>query len=124
MELTCVVCPRSCHILITWSLADGRLLDMEGFRCPLGRDWAEQEFLAPMRTLCTSVGVIGGSAPLVSVKTAGAIPLASYGRIMEQIRQIWVDAPIRAGTIVGSVLYSDDPSDIVELIATATVAAS
>ena len=122
-ELICVVCPRGCRIILTWSLEDGRLLDVEGHCCPLGRNWAEQEFRSPMRTLCTSVGVIGGSAPLVSVRTAGSIPLSSFEVIMRQVREIWVGAPVQAGCVVARVKSSDSPGDEVDLVTTSSVAA-
>jgi CxxC motif-containing protein len=50
-----------------------------------------------MRTLCTSVAVIGGQEPLVSVRTDREIPLAQIPAVMQVIKHLNVQAPVCIG---------------------------
>ena len=90
-EITCILCPRGCTIVLS---ADG---SYSGARCKRGTAWAEQERTCAMRTLCTSVAVVGGQEPLVSVRTDREIPLAQIPAVMQVIKHLNVQAPVCIG---------------------------
>jgi CxxC motif-containing protein len=50
-----------------------------------------------MRTLCSSVAVIGGKEPLVSVRTDREIPLAQIPAVMQVIKHMRIQAPVSTG---------------------------
>ena len=96
-HFTCILCPKGCGINVIFE--DKTILEIQEAGCKKGAAWAEQELLNPKRTLCTSIRVIGGTEPLVSVKTDREIPLKDIPKVMEVIKQTTVEAPIVFGTI-------------------------
>ena len=53
-----------------------------------------------MRVLTTTVAVSGGDEALLPVRTAEAIPLELHAQVMDLIRGVVVNAPIRMGDVV------------------------
>ncbi|MDI9611475.1 MAG: DUF1667 domain-containing protein [Acidobacteriota bacterium] len=101
MEYTCVLCPNGCPLV---AYVDDKeppeITRIEGSVCPKGDDWVRQEILNPMRTISSSVRVQGGDSILASVRTDRAIPLAKIMDVMEEIKQVVVDAPLEIGAVV------------------------
>ncbi|MBQ8440496.1 MAG: DUF1667 domain-containing protein, partial [Clostridia bacterium] len=52
-ELTCIVCPKGCPMKVT--LEGKEILNIEGFTCPRGKQYAIDECTHPMRTLTSTV---------------------------------------------------------------------
>ncbi len=96
-RIKCIRCPLGCNLKIKVT-ENG--IEVEGNKCPRGREFAEQEIKNPMRILCTSVKVIGGKLPLVSVKTSSPIPRSKIKEVMERIKKLSVKAPVRIGDII------------------------
>jgi CxxC motif-containing protein len=82
-----------------------------------GEKWARQELECPLRTLTTSVTVIGGTDPLVSVRTDREIPLNSIDAIMVVVHQVKIPAPIT----IGDVILENPGGTVCRMIATRTV---
>ncbi|WP_423780657.1 DUF1667 domain-containing protein [Acidaminococcus timonensis] len=101
-KMTCIVCPNGCTLQLDYEIREGKpvLKNVTGNLCPRGAEYAQQELLAPKRTIASSVLVEGGDLPLVSVRTRGAIPKEQIFPVMEEIRKCQVKAPIRAGTVL------------------------
>ena len=97
-KLICVSCPIGCEI--TAKIEDGVVVSVSGNRCPRGEAYARQEAIDPMRVLPTSVKVIGGKLPLVSVKTDQPVPKRLIEEIMDYIRTLSVAAPVRIGQVL------------------------
>ena len=114
-KLICVSCPIGCEI--TAEIEDGVVTRVTGNRCPRGEAYAKQEAIDPMRVLPTSVRVIGGELPLVSVKTDHAVPKRLIDEIMNYIRTLSVQAPVK----IGQVLAWNLPGTNAKLIATRDV---
>ena len=49
-ELTCIVCPRGCHLKV-----DDSTLEVTGNSCPRGAAYGKQEVVDPRRTLTSTV---------------------------------------------------------------------
>ncbi len=101
---TCIVCPKGCEITARQD-SKGEL-SISGASCSKGEDYVRKEMLDPRRILTTSVLVLGGDEPLVSVRTKAAIPRRLIGEAMEIIRQIKLNAPVQVGTVVIADLLS------------------
>ena len=102
-EFTCIICPNGCEI--SAEIEDGRVISIEGSACPKGKDYVNQELTDPQRNIATSVLVRGGELPLASVRLTRAIPKGKIFAVMDQIKQIALEAPVEAGTVViGNVL--------------------
>ncbi len=94
IELTCIVCPRGCHITVDENM------NVTGNSCPRGKEYALNEVTHPMRTLTSSVRVINRENTLVSVKTNKPIPKEKMFDVMNEINKASITAPINIGDIV------------------------
>ncbi len=100
-ELTCVVCPNGCSIVVNVDNDENPVVTkVQGNICPRGEAWARQEVENPMRTIASSVPVQGGDFPLASVRTNRPIPLAEIREVMQEIREVSLEAPVEIGQVV------------------------
>ncbi|MGB9757544.1 MAG: DUF1667 domain-containing protein [Candidatus Bipolaricaulaceae bacterium] len=113
-EFPCVSCPLGC--LLRVELGEG-VIRIEGHRCPRGEAYAREEVTDPKRVLATSVKVLGGDYPLVSVRTDRPIPKRLIPQAMAVIRKLAVDAPVS----IGQEILSDLLGTGARLIATRSV---
>jgi len=97
-KIICVSCPIGCRMTI--QSKDGKITSIIGNACPKGIKYAEEEFVNPLRILPTTVKVICGELPLVSVKTEKAIPKRLLLEAMVEIAEIEVKAPVKIGQII------------------------
>ena len=94
-EITCIVCPIGCKILVR---INGKLIEsFDGNKCKQGVDYAKHEALNPRRMLTTSVFVGDGEWPLVSVKSSQPIPKEKVFQVLKEIKNTKVKAPINSG---------------------------
>jgi len=116
-EFTCVSCPIGCSLRVEQQ-QDGSL-KISGNRCPRGETYAREEVIDPKRVLATNVKVIGGTYPLVSVRTDRPVPKRLIPEIMNLVRNIEVLAPVQLGQVIAENLLGTGA----KLIATRTVPA-
>jgi CxxC motif-containing protein len=96
--VNCIICPQGCRIE---TVGKGtKVLDISGYDCERGRNYAVEEVTAPKRVLTTTVRVVGGQIKLLPVKTAKAIPKELIFPCMNVLGKIIVEAPIDAGEVV------------------------
>lgn len=101
---TCVICPNGCEIDVETS-ERGEILSISGAGCKRGVAYARQETVCPRRTLSSSIRVINGEEPLVSVRLTTSVPRDSLMQVMEAIRAAKVEAPVRSGScLIANVL--------------------
>ena len=97
-EITCIVCPIGCKILVK---TDGSKFEaLDGFKCKRGIEYAKSEALDPRRMLTTSVLVIDGEWPLVSVKSSKPVPKDKLFSVLSEIKKAEVKAPVKLGQVV------------------------
>lgn len=114
--LTCIGCPLGCMLTVT--LEKGTVTKVQGNTCKRGEEYARKECAAPERMVTGTVGVIGGSAPVVSVRTEMPIPKDKVMVAAEVMRTTCVKAPV----VLGNVVLEDIAGTGVALIATRNVA--
>ena len=114
-RITCIVCPIGCKILVE---SRGKLIEnLDGNKCVKGIEYAKNEALDPRRMLTTSVLVKDGEWPLVSVKSSQPVPKDRVFKILNEIKKVKLNAPVKAGEeIIKSVANTD-----FNIIATKTV---
>ncbi|MBU2704144.1 CxxC motif-containing protein [Sporomusaceae bacterium BoRhaA] len=102
-KYTCIVCPNGCEIEA--QVEGEKILAVEGACCQRGKDYVEQEWVDPQRSIATSVLVANGNLPLVSVRLTRAIPKAKIMEVMNEIKQVHLMAPVKAGqTVIKNIL--------------------
>ena len=92
-ELTCIVCPRGCRLLIDDEL------NVTGNSCPRGAVYAKDELTNPKRMITSFMRVNNRKDTVVSVKTSNSIPKGMIFQVMEEINKISVSAPTRIGEV-------------------------
>ena len=97
-NVICIGCPKGCSVTVETD--NGQKKDIKGYQCPTGEDYAKEEFKNPTRILPTTVKVIQGEFPLVSVKTAKPIPKDKIKQAMQKTAQIKVKAPVEIGDVI------------------------
>lgn len=114
-EITCIVCPIGCKILIRTDGTSFELID--GNKCKQGIDYAKSEALDPRRVLTSSILVENGDWPLVSVKTSKPVPKNKIIDVLSEIKKIKVKAPVKPGQF----LIKNVANTGIDIVATKTI---
>ena len=93
-DLTCIICPRGCHLHIDDDL------NVTGNSCPRGAVYAKQEVLDPRRTLTTTVKIDSKHLRVCPVKSADALPKDLVLPAMAVINQVSLIPPVHIGDVV------------------------
>lgn len=104
-ELTCIICPRGCTLAV--EIKNGKCT-VSGNACPKGERYGIDESTAPTRTVTSIVRVSNREDTMVSVKTSYPVPKDKIFDIMEEIRKVSVQAPVKIGDVIISDLYGAD----------------
>lgn len=99
-DIICITCPRGCIIKVSGDPTKGEIASCEGFKCPRGKKYAENEFVHPVRILTSSVKVEGASVPLVAVRTSAPIPKEMLLPAMEEVKKITVTGKLTPGDVI------------------------
>lgn len=97
-EFVCVICPNSCRLNVE-VLADGRL-DVQGFQCKRGLEYAESEFLDPRRMLITTMRIKNGILPVIPVRSNKEIPREKMLEAVQEVNKNEALAPIKMHDII------------------------
>lgn len=94
-ELICISCPMGCHLKV-----DVENKTVEGNTCKRGEIYGINEITNPVRIITSTVKVSEGELPVLPVKTKEPVPKDMNFRIMEALKEIQVEAPIKVGDII------------------------
>jgi len=96
-SITCTRCPMGCTLTVT---DQAGILTVTGNGCFRGEEYGRSEYTCPVRTLTTTVRVIGGTEPLLPVRTNRPVPKDKLMDCMALIRELTVTAPIHTGHVL------------------------
>ena len=96
-NFTCIVCPKSCGVTVR-PLGEG--LEVTGNECRRGAEYAENEYLHPMRTITSTVKVTGGSFPRMGVAGTREVPRGRLRDCLAEIYRLTVQAPVQSGEVL------------------------
>jgi len=113
-KLICIVCPRGCSLELM-EKADGSW-QVKG-ACSRGKEYAITEVSCPRRVVTTTVRLKNGKLRRLPVKTSRPFPKEKILALMEFLKSIEVEAPVKAGEVVASNLLGED----IDLLATRSV---
>jgi len=114
-EITCIVCPIGCKILVK---TDGKSFEcLDGYKCKKGVEYSRSEALHPRRMLTSSVFVTGGEWPLVSVKTNKPIPKNKLFDVLNIVKKTKIKAPVK----IGQIIIKDVAGTGIDVVATKSV---
>ncbi|MGX8701661.1 DUF1667 domain-containing protein [Caproiciproducens sp.] len=96
-QLTCIICPRSCHITVR-KTADG--LEITGNSCKRGLEFAKSEITNPMRMLTSSVVIHGAKIRRLPVITTAEVPKSRLNECLQEVYRVRTEAPVQAGDVL------------------------
>lgn len=96
-RMTCINCPLGCSLEVDIT---GESINVSGNRCKGGEKYGRSEVLNPKRIVTSTISVIGGERPLISVKTDIEIPKGKIFDLMEVIKNTKVNSPVEIGDII------------------------
>ena len=99
VELTCISCPLGCPLKVETD-SSGKVLKVTGNTCKRGEEYGKKEVTNPTRTVTSTVRLLGGTAPVVSVRTQTDIPKEKIFQCLEEIRKAAAEAPVRIGDVI------------------------
>ena len=99
-NLICIGCPLGCQL--TAVMENGVVTAVTGNTCPRGDEYARKECTAPERTVTGTVRVVGGAAPVVSVRTSRPIPKEKVLELAQLMGKLRVQAPVCPGDVVAA----------------------
>ncbi|KUK16965.1 MULTISPECIES: DUF1667 domain-containing protein [Thermococcus] len=97
-KITCIVCPLGCEIEV--KMEGDKIVEITGFTCPKGKEYAIQEVTAPKRIVMSVIKVKNGDFPTVSVKTDRPVLKKLIPKIMKELAKIEVEAPVELGQVI------------------------
>ena len=117
INLTCINCPLGCPVQVT--MDGGEIVEITGYTCPRGEQYARKEVTNPTRIVTSSVLVYGSQsgAVTVSCKTKSDVPKGKIFDVVAALKGVALPAPVHTGDVV----VSNVAGTGVDLIATTTV---
>ena len=95
-DLICIVCPKGCPMKVT--LEGKEIVNIEGFTCPRGKQYAIDECTHPMRTVTSTARTSDGG--VVAVKTDRTIPKELMFDCMKEINKAVASLPVQIGDVL------------------------
>ena len=97
-EIICTVCPRGCHMMVEGE--GDKVLNVEGYSCKRGLEYANTEYAHPVRILTTTVKLAGVQNDLLPVRSSKPLPKEKLFACMEVIRATEVSAPVKCYDVI------------------------
>jgi CxxC motif-containing protein len=119
----CIGCPLGCRLEVEERVAPsdptadsagagegheqgaGEIVEVRGFACKRGEEYARQEHRSPQRTVTATVAISGARWARLPVRSAGPVPKDLVLPICRRLARVQVAAPVKLGqTLVADVL--------------------
>lgn len=113
----CIGCPLGCRLEVDADTSTNTVVEVRGFSCRRGKEYAIQEHTAPLRLVTTTVAVVDGLWPRLPVRSREPVPKDKVRAICERLRSIRVSAPVASGAII----WIDDQGSGTEIVAARTM---
>ncbi|MEZ4668454.1 MAG: DUF1667 domain-containing protein [Anaerolineae bacterium] len=102
----CIGCPLGCRLEV--EADDDTIVEIRGFSCKKGKEYAEQEHTDPRRMVTTTVMVIDGLWPRLPVRTAQAVPRDMVQAVCDALREVTLLAPVEMGQVIATNILGTD----------------
>jgi CxxC motif-containing protein len=96
-SLICITCPKGCSLSIT---REGETVVEAKGGCARGFEYAKREIADPRRMVASTVRIQGALHPLLPVYTSAPIPKAKIRLLLDELRMLQVNAPVRMGDVL------------------------
>lgn len=100
IEKTCIICPIGCNLIIEKDPESKAGYRVSGNKCNRGLQYAIEEMINPTRILTSTVKIRGVSNKMLPVRTDRAIPKDKLFQVMDVLKELEVELPIKAGDLI------------------------
>ncbi len=94
----CIGCPLGCRLEVVED--EGAIVEVRGFGCKRGKEYAEQEHVDPRRMVTTTVSLRGGVWSRLPVKSSAPVPKNQVIAVCNALRSFEMEAPVERGRVV------------------------
>lgn len=94
-EMICIVCPIGCHISVNLEN-----YEVKGNSCPRGITYGIEEIKDPKRIITSTVKINNALDKRCPVKTSSGIPKNLNFKLMEELKKIELNSPVKRGDII------------------------
>lgn len=98
----CIGCPLGCRLEVDAEPGEQSVVEVRGFACRRGREYALQEHTAPRRIVTTTVAIAGARWGRLPVRSSAPAPKDKVLAICNALRDLRVSAPVAMGDIIVS----------------------
>ena len=95
--IICVACPKGCRLTVQ---RQGEEILVSNAGCKRGILYAQSEMTDPRRMVATTVRISGAIHPLLPVTTASPFPKGSIFELLEKLRSVQVQSPVKEGEVI------------------------
>jgi CxxC motif-containing protein len=95
----CIGCPLGCRLEVEEDAA-GDIVEVRGFACKRGKEYAIQEHTAPQRTVATTVAIRNSSWARLPVRSSAPVPKDAVVEICRQLHAVETIAPVQMGQVI------------------------
>lgn len=96
----CIGCPLGCRLEVDEDPNTHAVVEVRGFSCRIGKDYAIQEHTSPQRTVTTTVAIDQALWARLPVRTNKAAPKDKVTAICRALRTVRVVAPVSIGDVI------------------------
>lgn len=111
----CIGCPLGCRLEVEEE--EQQIIEIRGFDCKRGKEYARQEHTDPRRMVTTTVALEGGRWARLPVKTSAPVPKGLVEAVCRQLTGVTMTAPVSIGTVVAHNILDTG----VDIVATRTM---
>src|SRR5512135_190327 len=94
----CIGCPLGCRLEVEEE--DGAIVEVRGFDCKRGKEYAEREHVDPRRMVSSTVRVANGPWTRLPVKTNRPVPKDQVRAVCRALRDVSIAAPVAMGDVI------------------------
>jgi len=95
----CIGCPLGCRLEVEEDEAH-QIVEVRGYDCKRGQEYAKQEHADPRRMVTTSINVHNGLWARLPVKTTQPVPKNSVLAVNRVIQSLTLTAPVKLGEVL------------------------
>ena len=94
----CIGCPLGCRLEVEEE--EGAIVEVRGFSCKRGKEYAEQEHTKPLRMVTSSVRVTNARWARLPVRTNRPVLKDQVRGVCRALRQVTTVAPVALGEVI------------------------
>lgn len=113
-QYLCIGCPLGCRLEVGEEPESHAIVEVRGFSCRRGKEYAIQEHTAPRRIVTTTVAIDHARWARLPVRSDRPAPKEMVLTICHALREVRVAAPVK----IGELIVADVAGSGVDMIAT------